>query len=240
MIKRFSQFIFESKYDSMAARFAKELFDEVKSTAGSKIGKPIIKQFTYDDPLEFTIIFKLVRVEKFEPEKTDDFRLMPWEVINFEKNGFVIDANAFIPKASDPEEPEIEVVVYISPIAEPASYEVLYYKTVDTIRHELEHLLQRGINQRSGHIVSTKQTTRNKANDNYRYFILPDEIPAMVAGLHASAIKKKTPLDIEFLTYLEPFLETGLITQEQQEKIMKTWTEFANHVYPDAKFSKNS
>ena len=237
MIKRFSQFIFESKYDSLASVFAKDLFSVVKKTAGSKIGKEIFKEFEYSNPLEFTLSIKIVRVEEFEPAKSKDFSGLPWEVINFENKGFAIDANSFIPKANELVDPEIEVVVYISPEAEPQCYPVLNYKLIDNIRHELEHLLQKGINKKSGHIINTRKSVRADAQNNYRYFLLSDEIPAMVAGMYASAKKKRVPLDQEFTEYLQPFIETEVISQLEADKVITSWIDFAKKVYPAAKFS---
>jgi hypothetical protein len=237
MIKRFSQFIFESKYDSLASTFAKDLFGVIKKTAGFKIGKEISKEFEYDTPLEFTLSIKLVRVKEFEPAKSKDFSGLPWEVINFENKGFAIDANSFIPKANEPESPEIEIVLYISPDAEPQCYPALNYKLIDNIRHELEHLLQKGVNKRTGHIVNTPNAVRAGAQNTYRYFLLADEIPAMVAGMYASAKKKRVPIDQEFEEYLIPFIETEVISQPEADQVMNSWITFAKKVYPAAKFS---
>jgi hypothetical protein len=237
MIKRFSQFIFESKYDSLASVFAKDLFGVIKKTAGSKLGKEISKEFEYDNPLEFTLSIKLARVKEFEPAKSKYFSRLPWEVINFENKGFAIDTNSFIPKENEPESPEIEIILYISPEAEPQCYPELNYKLIDNIRHELEHLLQKGINKKTGHIVNTPKAVRTRAQNNYNYFLLSDEIPAMVAGMYASAKKKRIPLDQEFTEYLQPFIETNVISQSEADKVMKTWIDFAKKVYPVAKFS---
>jgi len=237
MIKRFSQFIFESKYDSLASIFAKDLFSVIKKTSGSKLGKEIFKEFTYTNPLEFTLSIKVVRVEEFDTSIAKEFSGIPSEIINFENKGFAIDANAFIPNANSVEEPEIEVVIYISPEAEPQCYPALNYKLVDNIRHELEHLLQKGINQRAGHIINTRKSVRARAQNNYQYFLLADEIPAMVAGMYASAKKKRVPIDQEFSEYLNPFIKTGVISQSEFEKVMASWIAFAKKVYPAAKFS---
>jgi hypothetical protein len=69
------------------------------------------------------------------------------------------------------------------------------------------------------------------------YFLLPDEIPAMVAGMYAAAVRKKIPLDQEFEIYLKPFIKSGLINDEEFNKVIQAWIKFANQVYPDAKFS---
>ena len=237
MIKRFVQFINESKYDSLASTFVKDLFSVVKQTAGTKLNKAVIKQFEYTNPLKFIISIKLVRVEEFNPSESKDFSGLPWEVINFENKGFAIDANAYIPNESESEDPEIEIVVYISPDAEPQCYSDLNYKLIDNVRHELEHLLQKGVNKKSGHVVNTSKKTRSNAENTYKYFLLPDEVPAMVAGMYAAAKKKRITLDQAFAEYLAPFVETEIISELEFERVMNGWVDFAKKVYPAAKFS---
>ncbi len=237
MIKRFVQFITESKYDSLTSIFAKDVFGFVKKTAGAKLNKELSNQFEYIDPLEFTILIKIVRVDEFNPSESKDFSGLPWEVINFENKGFAINADAYIPNETATEEPEIEIVVYISPDAEPQCYADLNYKLIDNIRHELEHLLQKGINKRHGHIVNAPKNARSKAENSYKYFLLLDEVPAMVAGMYAAAKKKRITLDQAFAEYLSPFVETAIISELEFDRVMTGWVNFAKKVYPAAKFS---
>jgi hypothetical protein len=237
MIKRFKNFIYESKFDSLAHSIARDLFAIVKTTAGTKLGKAVHRELTYSDPLEFSLNFIVKRVVQFNPKRSVHFKALPWEVLNFEDNGFALDANAYIPKASDQEDPELELVLYISPDAEPLSYETLGHKLVEYVRHEIEHLLQTGINRRTGHAIKTPNKVRSNAETSYKYFLLADEIPAMVAGMHASAVRKRIPIDQEFEIYLKPFLKSGLITDQEFNNVIKTWIKFAIKVYPTAKFS---
>ena len=237
MIKRFNNFIYESKFDSLALTIAHDLFSIVKSSAGTKPGKAIHRELTYSTPLEFSLNFIVKRVVQFNPKKSVHFKSLPWEILNFEDNGFSLDANAYIPKASEDEDPELELILYISPDAEPISYKTLNHKLVEYVRHEIEHLLQTGINRRAGHIIKTPGKVRSEAETSYKYFLLADEIPAMVAGMHASAVRKRIPINQEFEIYLMPFLKSGLITDQEFNKVINTWIKFAKQVYPDAKFS---
>ena len=238
MIKRFNRFIYESKYDSLAISIAHDIFAIVKETAGTKPGKAVHRELTYSEPLEFVLNFIVKRVIEFNPRKSQHFKTLPWEVLNFEENGFSLDANAYIPKASDQyDDPELELVLYISPDAEPVSYEILSHKLVEYVRHEIEHLLQTGVNRREGHIIKTPRKVRDRAETSYKYFLLADEIPAMVAGMHTAAVKKKIPIDQEFELYLSPFLRSGLITEPEYNKVIRTWIKFAKQVYPKAIFS---
>ena len=140
-------------------------------------------EFEYTDPIEFDVFFVVKRVLSFNPSRTKHFKSLPWEVFNFEETGFSLDANVYIPSESDTDAPTLEMVLYIRPEAEPSSYELLNRKILEYVRHEVEHLLQKGINQQPGHAVTTREKTRTAAETSYRYFLLADEIPAMVAGI---------------------------------------------------------
>lgn len=237
MIKRFSQFVYESKFDTISLSVARDLFSFVKSTKGTQVGKILKTEFEYSEPIEFDVFFVVKRVVSFNPSKTKHFKSLPWEVFNFEETGFSLDANVYIPNVSEPESPVLEMVLYISPEAEPLAYENLNRKLLEYLRHEIEHLLQKGVNRREGHEITTREKTRRDAETSYRYFLLPDEIPAMVAGMHASAAKKRVPIDTEFNLYLQPFLRAEMITQAEYQKVMRAWINFAKKVYPDSKFS---
>lgn len=237
MIKRFTEFINESRYDSLALTVTRQLFNFVKSTRGTPVGKLKKFEMEYSEPIEFSVFFVVKRVISFNPTRSKHFSSMPWEVFNFEEMGFSMDANSYTPSASSAESPELEIVLYISPDAEPLAYEELNRKMIDYVRHEIEHFLQKGVNRKLGHEVSTSQRKRAKAQSSYQYLLLADEIPAMVAGLHAAAVKRKTPIDVEFDRYLQTLIKGGVITQEEYSKVMQTWIDFAKTRYPHSKFS---
>lgn len=234
---RFNEFIYESKYDTFAQSVSRDLFKIIKGTQGTTVGKILRKELSYAEPVEFTLTFIVKRVKQFIPLKSVHFKQLPWEVMNFERNGFVLDANTYSEPGPNPDEPEIEVILYVSPDAEPLSYDKIYHKMTEYIRHEIEHLLQSGINRRPGHIVRTPQKVRDRHSSSYRYFLLADEIPAMVAGMHAAAVKKRRPLDLEFEEYLRPLVDTEIISEDEFKKVMRTWINFAKKTYPDSIFS---
>jgi hypothetical protein len=237
MIKRFNQFVFESKYDTLASSYAKDVFDFVKKTSAVPVNRIKTIVLDYQEPIEFSVNVKVVRVHEFKPAAIPDFVNMPWESINFEEKGYAVDANAFIPKASDPDSPEIDVVIYLSPEAEPNCYESLRFKLVDLLRHETEHLLQKGLNQKASHAINGSAKKRHKANDNYSYFLLSDELPAMVSGMHAAAVKRRIPIDQEFEEYLRPFLMSNVISQPEFDQVMTAWIDFAKKSFPKSIFS---
>lgn len=240
MIKRFNQFIFEASYDSFARLVARELFQVIKSTTGTKVGKVITKKMEFDEPIQFELTLIVKRVVQFSPARSKHFSRLPWEIINFEELGFAMDANAYLPSEDEDEVPELELVVYISPDAESLSYDKLNYKLIEYVRHELEHFLQKGINASDGHYAKTSDSARRKAESSYKYFLLDEEIPAMVAGMYTTAVKRRMPLDQVFSNYLTPFIKSGMMNQREYSIVMNAWIDFAKQKYPAAVFSNNS
>jgi hypothetical protein len=101
----------------------------------------------------------------------------------------------------------------------------------------MEHLLQKGANRKEGHMVTTRQKTRSSAEESYQYFLLADEIPSMVSGMHLAAVKKRIPIDVEFEDYLFPFIKSGFITRDEATKVIKTWLDFARQHFPTVQVS---
>ena len=233
-MQKFKNFIYESKFDSFSNIIASEILEIVKGSTMSK--RTITRDLNYSEPVSFFLTLAITRSKTFSPAKSKNFKSLPWETINFERRGFVIDANTYIPGNND--EPEVEMYIVISPEAEPTCYQTLYFKVLDSIRHEMEHLLQKGANRQVGHAVTTKRKTRSAAEESYEYFLLPDEIPSMVSGMHLAAVKKRIPIDVEFEDYLFPFIQSGFITQAEADKVIKVWLDFAVQHFPTVKTSE--
>lgn len=225
-------FTFDPVYDDFANTIAMDLLMFVQNAKRST--RTIKKTFEYFEPLEFTLTIKMKTVETFNPLKTKTFRYLPWEILNYNNRGFAIDSNSYIPTDSSP---DIEIIVYVDQSINPQGYLNLYFKLIDDVRHELEHLLQKGINQIPGHTCHTPVQAR-ESSDPYHYFLLDEEIPAMVAGMRASSIKRGIPIDEEFTNYLMPFIEFSLITDAQYLTIMNAWLNFAAELYPNLKISE--
>ncbi len=142
-------------------------------------------------------------------------------------------------------ENEIQVLINLNPDYEPDSYVKLNAKLQDTIRHEIEHTLQdpKSTNFTPGKPKLTSPSYRGEIQHDpkkvHRYFTLKDEIPAMVNGLYRQAKTEKKPLDEVFKEYLQFFLESGDINQQQFDKIIKVWSEYAKANLPSAQFSKD-
>jgi hypothetical protein len=153
------------------------------------------------------------------------FSRLPWESINFKNKGFVLDANSLSATES---EQIIKINILINPKTEPTCYMNLYFKLLDVVRHEIDHLLKP---------ISDSQD-RAKAESSYLYFLLPDEISSMVSGMRLSSEKRGVPIDLEFSDYLNPILQSGFMSKLEFDKVMNAWIKFAVKHFPDATISK--
>jgi hypothetical protein len=232
MIKTFSYFIKESAYDSFSEIITSEILRLIKQTNG----REVTYDLSYETPISFDLSLTVSKVNKFSSKKDSHFSQLPWEDLNFEKNGFIVDANSYVPTVSD-EIPEVEVIIVINKSAEPSCYEALYFKILETVRHELEHTMQKGFNIRPDRASRPSRKSQQSSQDSYKYFLLPDEIPSMVNGMHLSAVKKRIPIDQEFESYLSAFLESGFMTEQEFEKVMKAWLIFAINKFPTVQIS---
>jgi hypothetical protein len=179
-----------------------------------------IKRFAdYETPINFTLYFAIQRTNKVS------------------KIGFVIDANS----GDFNDDPNILLSVTLDPNQEPKVYSTLLGYIKDVLRHELEHMTQVGINQIEGREKPELEKIRAKINksktDKYKYFLLRDEIPAMVKGMETRAKYEKKPIDLIFSEYLDYFIEQNMITEEQKSIVMKVWIDYVKKHLPLAKLS---
>lgn len=146
--------------------------------------------------------------------------------------GSKVDANS--------DKNEIDILITLNKENEKLQYIKLNAKLQDAVRHEIEHTLQdpKSPNYKEGLAKPTSKSYRIKANkDPYIYFQLRDEIPAMVKGMFRQSKTEKRPLDDIFNEYLSGWIELEDITQEQADKIVKKWIEYAKKYIPSAKYS---
>ena len=86
-------------------------------------------------------------------------------------------------------------------------------KLRNSIRHELEHLTQSGLNTLPGKYLPDDQEARLLASRK-DYLLLKKEVPAMLKGLHFQATKERKPFDEIVNEYLN---DTYLL----KERLMK-------------------
>lgn len=218
-----SQLLLEVKLDGFVSDVSNELLQYVKKSKDhyatgqekkygaldKKTGYRTKEFKRYEAPLDFTLYVALNRKEKVS------------------EAGFFVDATT----DNSGDDDNVLVSIAIDPSQEPKVYSTMLGHIKDTLRHEFEHLTQDGINRiddretPSSNSLRSKITTSKK--DQYKYFLLQDEIPAMVHGLYTRAKYEKKPLKNVFDDYLTEFIKHGTLTSEQKEHIIKVWMNYA-------------
>jgi hypothetical protein len=217
-MKTLYQFLNEGRYDKISGTIVDAIWKCIKAT--SVLGEHKKKTFElgeFSGPVYIDEVnFYITR----EPIAT----------------GVAIDAGAY------PSENSLEIILTIDPNKEPQIYNKVNSLLQDAVRHEIEHLTQGGENRIPDRPKITPAKVRDKIsfkNGNaYKYFVLKDEIPAMVNGMYRSAKTEKKPLDIVFNEYLDYYIGENIISQKQADSIIKTWIEYAKKNLPVAQYSK--
>ena len=189
-----------------------------------KVGRYRSFYLEYTKPLVFDLTVNIKVTEELNPSRDLYFKNIPSEIIKFEKYGFAIDGDSLGGDSEDGAEIEISVAIDPTQIQS----QKLKARILDVVRHEIEHIVQRGPNFSPDHKVKIpRPLTRETAKSDYRYFILSDEIPAQVRGLAEEAQHSGQTVEECAIDYLSPFLELGFITQAQLEKVLVTWEAWA-------------
>ena len=88
----------------------------------------------------------------------------------------------------------------------------------NTLRHEIEHITQSGLNTLSGKYLPDDQLLRETATTT-QYHLLDKEIPAMLHGLHTQAKKERKP----FLDKIYEYLDETYLLESDMESIRSIW-----------------
>jgi len=233
-LKSFIQYINEEEYYSFIEDLAKQIILDLKGSNNSS-KYSLIKEYEFLEPKTFDL--KLVARWDSQPDFSSDrhFKQLTWEEHNFTKNGYSINA---IKKFDNDQYriPEIDVFIIINGHNQNV-YNILYPRLVGIISHELRHAKQMGINKEPfmGR-VSTK-SERSSAQQDYKYFLLPEELDAMVEDKYIQAKAEGRPVDMVMMSYLYPFIKDGFMTEEEFKRVYSIWIKRAIELFPDANFS---
>jgi hypothetical protein len=115
---------------------------------------------------------------------------------------------------------EIGVTYSIPKSMIPQGWEEIYMDLISTIRHEIEHLTQGGVNLKPGKEILDLPLRRlvTKHPDTLRYLLLPSEKDANVQGLYLKAKKWRRPYSEVVDEYIRDFLK---ITNKNDVNILK-------------------
>lgn len=88
----------------------------------------------------------------------------------------------------------------------------------NTLRHEIEHITQSGLNTLPGKYLPDDQLLRETATTT-QYHLLDKEIPAMLHGLHTQAKKERK----SFLDKMHEYLDETYLLESDMESIKSIW-----------------
>jgi hypothetical protein len=216
--EQFKLILNEGKYDLISGLIVDAIWIHIKDS----------KEDYNNNPEENDVLFYKQHI-KFKNLEFD----LQTEINRVESEDFAFNVDG----ASDVDFIAIKIV--INPIQEELLYNKLNAVLQDTIRHEIEHITQikGGISTKPQRPditpLEVREMIKSDPSRTYEYFLLPEEIPAMVYGMYRQAKTSKLPITYIFNDYLDYFVETEkTITPEQKQEIINVWTKYAEKHLP--------
>jgi len=237
LVKNFDDFLFEGSYDKLTGDISsavmrkiketnngEEYFDGVKVIYGPKDDVPdFIELIENEEYLEIDhfidqisgidvrVVISIIRDET--PEYDGEFIL----------DGETDDQNSII-----------YLYLYLTPGVEPKVYSEIAIDLRNLIRHEIEHLTQRGWGEKTGKRMRRNEAVRRRITENpdlyYRYYKLKDEIPANLQGLYSEAKTRKMPFKEVVNMYLDKKVQQGIIPPIEKMRIYRLWKAAAEKI----------
>lgn len=239
MLKSYYQFLNEDYNDETIFNtdLAEKIISEIRDNSEHQDFSLSGMEFT--EPFKFSLNVDIRRNAEFKSSSDAHFKSLPWEKFNFNRDGYVIDANTTVsdnPKVI----PSVEIIMVLDPSKEPDLYDKLHARVLDVLIHETNHLTQTGINKNPTGEDKSDQHEREKAKEGYKYFLLKDEMESMIEGFYASSQHQDIPLDNVFKDYLEAFVRSDYISKDEYTDVMHKWITYASEQYPEANFSEEA
>jgi hypothetical protein len=230
-VKNFSEWssLNEGRYDLMVGDMVSAVLETLKkSNTGEETYDGIKIRYTEKDDVPSFIDLieaeEYLEVGDFHSEKTGveaevNLVLVRDEMPPYEKD-FILDGHV------NDEEGIIYVELSINPEREPECYNTLRGELRDLIRHEIEHLTQRGLNVKASKKIRRNDHIRNKIQREgsyHKYYKLKDEKIAGVQGLYARAKSLKKPFQEVAMDFLKSKRDEGIISGKEAVEIYNKW-----------------
>jgi hypothetical protein len=236
-VKKFDEFILEGSYDKLTGEISSAVMRKIKETNNGEETFDGVK-IIYGPEDEVRSFYDMLEDEQY------------LEIDHFIDNISGIDVQVFLTIVRD-ESPEfsgeflldgetddqnsvIYIYLYLTPGSEPSSYQEISIDLRNLIRHELEHLTQRGWGERPGKKMRRNEGVRRRIRSNpdlyYRYYKLKDEIPANLQGLYSEAKTRKLPFKEVVNRYLDKKVEQGVIPAKEKSGIYRLWKAVAQKI----------
>lgn len=210
----------EGNYDKLVGELTKQILNIIKDSYSE-----YLEEFNGEEQKEFyQYDIDEIPDNKKNLDFTIEFYIRRGKVDNFE--GIAFDGGAY------DEEDVIEIILTLDPSKEPKNYRSLVGILKDVLRHEITHLTNKPASEKEKLINFGKRFKTSLPGQSWTYFILPEEIPAMVNGLVTKAKNNKTSFEYEAKKYLSTQRAYGEIeTNEQYLKIFNIWNNFYKKHY---------
>jgi len=206
----FSKPINEGRYDSLTRTVVKDILNDWKDQFDGEQGK-----------LEFEEDYEMFN-SKGQPI---NFEL--YAVLNVKKtkdNVYKVDGGADPTREGSA---YLEVRFQVDPDDLPQKWEEIYMDLTDVVRHEIEHMTQKGSQVIASKEMEDDEMLRNLINlkvlPKSDYFKLEMEVDAMLQGMYLKAKKTKTP----FIQVINDYFDKVKLSKNQRKDILDLWKQRA-------------
>lgn len=236
-VKKFDEFLLEGSYDKLTGEISSAVMRKIKETNnGEEYFKGV--KVIYGPEDEVQDFYKMIERDQYL--EIDDFvdnvsgidvrvvlTIVRDEAPEYEGN-FILDGE------TDDQSSIIYLYLYLTPGSEPSSYPEIAIDLRNLIRHEIEHLTQRGWGEKPGKRMRRNEKVRRRARSTpefyYRYYKLKDEVPANLHGLYSEAKSRKLPFKEVVNNYLDKKIEQGVIPAKEKMGIYRLWKAVAQKI----------
>ena len=237
LVKGFDEFLLEGRYDSLTGKISaavmrkiketnngEEYFDGIKVIYGPEDSVP---GFIYliEKGMYINVDYFVDEVSGIDVEVV--ISIIRDEAPVFERD-FILDGE------TDDQSSVIYIFVQLTPGSEPRVYPEIAVDLRNLVRHEIEHLTQRGWGEIEGKKMRRNEGVRKRINSNpelyHRYYTLKDEIPANIQGLYSEAKTRKLPFKEVVHNYLDKKVEQGVIPPTEKTRIYRLWRAAAQKI----------
>ena len=237
LVKGFDEFLLEGRYDSLTGKISaavmrkiketnngEEYFDGIKVIYGPEDSVP---GFIYliEKGMYINVDYFVDEVSGIDVEVV--ISIIRDEAPVFERD-FILDGE------TDDQSSVIYIFVQLTPGSEPRVYPEIAVDLRNLVRHEIEHLTQRGWGEIEGKKMRRNEGVRKRINSNpelyHRYYTLKDEIPANIQGLYSEAKTRKLPFKEVVHRYLDKKIEQGVIPPTEKTRIYRLWRAAAQKI----------
>ena len=122
---------------------------------------------------------------------------------------------------------DINLELIIDPNETPNSYIDIIGTLKETLRHEIEHILQ---------YINPNKEQSEDYEGGFEYLTSRHEVPAFVHGLYQKAKSQKKPLITVLKDDLTEKVYDGVITEEEYSNVLDVWLRYAKRNLPKAQY----